>query len=907
MHSFLEETTGFLIDRFQDLSETVLVLPSKRAAAYLKLNLLKQLDKTQFAPRILSIEEFIQHLAGIEIIDSVELLFLSYKAYLECSEIQEKEEFDSFATWAPTLLSDFNEIDRYLVQSEPFFDYMGSIKALDRWNVSETETDSMRSYLDFWQNLNALYNKLKFILLKQGRAYQGLIYRKAAEDIEYYIQSEGLKPHVFIGFNAMNTAEQRIVQELLQAGNTYLYWDADKYFMEDPDHSASHFLRSYLEEWNWTATGKPQGIKNCYSKEKEITFVDAQENIQQVKYTGNLLKGLTAEELEQTAVVLADESLLIPLLNSLPNNVENVNITMGVPLSGTQEVHFFELLFHLHQNKADGFYYRDLLQLLQHSITASLLADPHTIYKEVVDKNYVYCRPETLYKFSAGVDNKVVQLLLAPWEDAQAILKHLKEIIVLLRNSKKVNRVQRAALFKINEVLQKISLNLDKHPYVKTTGGLQRMFSEMIANNSLDLQSDAYEGLQIMGVLETRCLDFETVIMLSVNEGILPSGKLSSSFITHDLKYQFDLPDHYEKDAIYAYHFYRLLHRVEKAYLLYNVEADGLNTGERSRFLWQLEVEHPPKHTLKKEIIGLDSQLAVKTPDKIPKSEVVMNRIREIAEAGFSPSALVNYIRNPMDFYYERVLGIKEVEEVEETLAAKTLGTIVHRAIELLYKPLEGKELTEKDLLVLRAKTSRIVRSIFEEILKGGIIDRGKNMIIMAVAKRYVERLIEMDLKAIEDGNEIRLLSAECSLSCPMSIPEVSFEISLRGQIDRVDEFNGILRIIDYKTGLVNTGDIEIINWPDIVDDHKFSKAFQVLVYATMYGDHGSFEASEAGVISFKNMKAGFIKFATKEKPRGGLKHSVIDNAVLNRFKEQLVRLLIEICDPETPFIEKDV
>lgn len=907
MHAFLEETAHSLIENFQDLSDALLILPSKRAGSFLKIHLLNKINSTQFAPRILSIEEFIEHVAELEIADPVELLFTSYNAYQKCEEISPKEDFDSFSSWAGTLLNDFNEIDRYLVPPKPFFEYMGSIKALERWKISEAETESMKAYLNFWENLLPLYDSFRSELLLSGKGYQGLVYRKAAEDIEHYIQAEGSKKHFFIGFNALNTAEQQIVRELLQEGNTHLYWDADSHFMNQLDHSASHFLRSYLMGWNWNVSDRPKGIAQNFSRIKEFTFVEAQKNIQQVKFAGYVLQHFSPEQLSQTAVVLADESLLMPLLNSLPENVQNVNVTMGIPLKGIPEVHFFELLMHLHLHKTNGHYYQDLLRVFQHPVAIGLLNDPEIICDQLIAGNYTYCTKETIYNLSSHHDVQALQLILDGWNEASSILKQSFHLIHLLRNSPKVDRFQRAALFKINDILKRIATLQESFPFLKTVSNFQKIFTELIATTSLDLQSDAHEGLQVMGVLETRCLDFKHLIFLSVNEGILPSGKQSNSFITYDLKHQFELPGPYEKDAIYAYHFYRLLHRVENAHFIYNVEADGLNAGERSRFLWQIEVEDLPQHTIQKKIVSLDSRMAVKTVEQIDKTDSVMNRIREIASRGFSPSALTAYIRNPLDFYYQRVLGIREFEEVEESVAAKTLGNIVHNSIELLYKPFEGKELVYQEFSVLRNEVEPVVQSTFEEYLKGGTLDKGKNVIVLAVAKRYVERLIEADLSLIKSGSTIKLLHVEVSVNCPLKIPGIPFDVHLRGQIDRVDELNGKIRIIDYKTGQVNPGELEILLWEDIISDYKHSKAFQVLTYAFML-EHGTkFLEAEAGVISFKNMSEGFIRFATKEKPRGGRKYPIINNEVLNNFNKQLLLLIQEICDPEVAFKEKKV
>jgi ATP-dependent helicase/DNAse subunit B len=433
------------------------------------------------------------------------------------------------------------------------------------------------------------------------------------------------------------------------------------------------------------------------------------------------------------------------------------------------------------------------------------------------------------------------------------------------------------------------------------------LFSELSASTSLDFEGDAYNGLQLMGVLETRVLDFENVIITSVNEGIFPSGKSNASFITYDLKQQFNLPLYNEKDAIYTYHFYRLLHRAKNVTLLYNNNSEGINTGEKSRFIRQLEVDNIPNHTIEKRILSPQVQIKTQHLRKIEKTEAVMNRIQEIASKGFSPSALTSYIRNPLDFYFQKILKLSEFEEVEENIATNTLGTIVHDTLEVFYKPLENTFLSKEKLLEMKGRIHEQVTSEFKKTFKGGTFSKGKNLIVFEVAKRYISNFIDREITEIEAGNKIKITKIETDLTLEIAISELNFPVKIHGKVDRVDEYNGQLRIIDYKTGLVTQGDVEIIDWEDLNQDYKFSKAFQILTYALMMNKEIPITNAEAGIISFKNLGSGFLKFGVKEKVGSRNKSQIITDETLQNFTVELKKLILEICDPNIPFTEKEI
>lgn len=907
MQTFLEETIQSIQKEHDDVSSLTLILPSKRAGSFL-LNLLREnATKTFFAPKIISIEEFIEELSDLKIIDTTELLFKSYEAYLKTESSQEKESFEIYTTWATTLIGDFNEIDRFLIEPKSFFTYLSNIQDINHWYVKDQKTPLIENYLKFWNSLHAFYETLKTDLLKEKLGYQGMVYRKAANDVESYIQNSGQKQHIFIGFNALNNAEQHIFQKLLETTNTKVYWDTDTHFFTDKKHSASLFLRKYASEWDYYKTNPFSISSNNFQKDKKFTFIEVQKNIGQAKYVGELLSKLSEEELNKTAIVLADEKLLIPILHSLPQNCNTVNITMGVTLKSFPVTTFFELLLNFHLRQKKLWYYKDVLSLINHPLAAVLIPDNNVIEASITTQNKSHISLETLLEAATTENRDILTVLFGDWkENSNTAIRQCLEILSRLKNNFSEKPIEYAVLHQIYQVFSKIEALNSSFAHLKSIKTVHDLFVDFCATATLDFKGDAYNGLQIMGILETRVLDFENIILTSVNEGILPAGKSNASFITFDLKQEFGLPKFTEKDAIYTYHFYHLLHRSKNVTLLYNNFSDGMNVGEKSRFLLQLEVENIPNHTIEKVVLAPSIEIKQSELRSIEKTKAVLTRIKEIAARGFSPSALTSYIRNPLDFYYQKIIKINEVEEVEETVAANTLGTIVHDTLEAFYKPYEGSFLTSEILLNMKKESPKEVTKQFIKTFKGGTFDKGKNLLIFEVAKRYVTNFIDYELSELKAGNTIKIVQIENNLDVDVPIPELDFPVKVAGKVDRVDEYNGQLRIIDYKTGKVEQTHLEIIDWEVLTDDYKYSKVVQVLAYTLMMNAQMPIQDVEAGIISFKNLQSGFLKFATKTGVRGPKNHQITQET-LATYSEELKKLILEICDPSIPFTEKEI
>lgn len=405
-----------------------------------------------------------------------------------------------------------------------------------------------------------------------------------------------------------------------------------------------------------------------------------------------------------------------------------------------------------------------------------------------------------------------------------------------------------------------------------------------------------------MGVLESRVLDFETVIITSVNEGKFPAGKSTNSFIPYDVKKEYGLPTFKEKDAIYTYHFYHLLQRAKNIYLIYNSDSEGFDAGEKSRFITQLEVENQPKHNLTFKQYNPNVPTIAHQPIVVPKTDSVMLRLREISEKGFSPSSLTTYIRNPIQFYFQRILRISETDEVEENIAVNTLGTIIHGALEELYKPFVGRILTIADMNGCMSKINDEVLKQFKEVYKEGEIKKGRNLLAFEVAKRNVLNFLKLELEALEKGDEVQLISLETTYERTLIDTRLPFPVLIKGNVDRIEMRNGKIRIVDYKTGKVEQRNVTLKDWRGLTEDIKNEKIIQVLAYAFMFEELAKGKEMEAGIISFKNLKSGFLPFQFKQDKDIA---AIISPEILENYLDQIVVLLQEILDVSIPFEEQ--
>jgi len=704
--------------------------------------------------------------------------------------------------------------------------------------------------------------------------------------------------------------------------------------------SKTKMVQDYLDFWNGleqlytnfnTALFKKglghQGLVYRVACEQLSTYLEANSHKKHVFAGFNALNTAESQLIQKTletsnasiywdidAYFLNDPIHDAGLFIRVPEEIDAVNITMGYPLHKTPLADLFTQFIGLYINRdTQGWFYRQLLELLSHPYIKVLLIEESNNYaavisSEIKDKNWTFITPQKL-EYHHTHCPQLSLLFSEETPSSETLIKRCIDIIWLLKSKfETVNDTLAIEyLYRFFNLFNQLLALVQQNNFINDLKSLQGLFKELLSSETVDFQGDPLEGLQIMGMLESRNLDFETIIITSVNEGILPSGKSNNSFIPFDLKKNFGLPTYKEKDAVYTYHFYHLLQRAKNIFILYNTEPDVLEGGEKSRLIAQLLTDNTKASDITTTVAMPQIEPHEKVLDNILKDGGLMPLIEQHARGGFSPTSLSNYIRNPIDFYKRNLLGIDDTLEVEETIAANTFGTIVHDTLEELYTPFIGKILSPEMLNTAKTKIHDVVKHHFSKSYMEGDIRTGKNLIAFNVVKRYISNFI--DLEIIDTKNhEIKIVGIEQKLSIPLTIPGIEFPVVLKGKLDRIDQRDGLLRIIDYKTGKVESKNVEIVDWEVITTDYDYSKAFQLLCYALMYAtDHHSVETLESGIISLKNLNAGILRFATKPHKGSRTKEYSITADTLLLFKEELSRLIIEICNPEIPLQEKEV
>ena len=911
MQSFISETLDSILKTTKSFENVVFILPSQRAKVFLKQTL-KDKISVGFLPESLNIEQFVQQVSGIEKADSIQLLFHFYTIYKNLEK--DPDSFDTFSSWAFTVLQDFNEIDQHLVDTKEIFVYIRDIERLKKWSVSGTftETEFMKDHYSFLEKLNNFYPPLYQFLLEKKIGYHGLMYREACSNIEGYIEENVHKKFFFIGFNALNKAEEFLFQKVLETNNSDIYWDLDEVFF-NTNHQAGTFIRKYKKEWKYYEKNPLKTLSNSFSGPKNIQIIGASKNTTQIKYAGEILENFT--DFKNTALILADETLLPITLNSLPKNINAINITMGYPLKDIPTTSLLFSIFQLFVSQeklqktiVNEFYHKDVVRFLKHQSVYKLLSDENSALvdnftEEIGKENLIFiskAQIESILIDTIASVKSGISAIFNSYTTINEFLDRILNLIALLKED--VTTLEKEYLFRFYTAFTQLKTLQTEYEYFTDLKTLSLFFKQLISSETLSFQGEPLRGLQLMGMLETRVLDFENIILTSTNEGILPASSQQNSFIPFDVKIEFGLPTFKEKDAIFSYHFFRLLQRAKNVFILYNTEHDDFGSGEKSRFVTQLEMMRDDiiyKNISPKVI---PSKTALK---EIPKNEVTFERLKELAKKGISPSALTNYLYNPVSFYKQKILKIKEFDDVEETVAFNTLGTVVHEALDELYTPFVGRFLSEENVSKMEKEANNLVIKHFKIQFKNGDISTGKNRLIYEVANRFVSNFLLKEKELLKDKkNKLKIIATEENLSAEITIEGIDFPVKLHGQVDRVDELNGVLRIIDYKTGMVSSTNLRVPEFENLRDE-KHLKAIQVLLYAYLFTKSKNYNFTqplEAGIYSFKNLNSGFlpIDFALpRKKPETN-----ITEEKLEEFITELKIYIKEIYNPEIDFIE---
>ncbi len=954
MVPFLKQTAMYLIAQYGDgLADVCIILPNRRGGLFLRKYLAEEIGKVSWAPAIYSIEDFIGEISGLQDVDNLNLLFELFEVHREI-EGMKAQTFEEFLRWAPQLLSDFNEVDRYLADAQELFATLTEARAISLWNLdNQPLTDFEKKYLHFYQSLYDYYTRLTQRLIKKNQAYQGLAFRHAANTIEAAKDHLPWQHLIFAGFNALTKAEETIIETLKNNGQATLLWDADHYYVDNKQQEAGDFLRVLLGKW---ATKEPRWIAGDFaSGEKKISIVGAPDPVGQVKYCGNLLQQLAmgGQSDEKTAVILLDEGLLIPLLNSIPDEVESMNITAGLALKQTPMAGLFETVFQLHLHTAQfsyltvkgirKFYYRDVLTLLQHPYIGRMayaLMDGHgSAFDEIVETirtgQRIFVGIEDLARERQGLfeaNLSFLNSLLTPWDGAADAVNCFKAMIENLRlcimkpqrngkvadpagNTSPASGMDLEYLFAFSKVVYQLGNLLTDFPAGLKVPAFYQLYSQVVSTVSLPFYGEPLKGVQIMGMLETRTLDFENLIILSCNEDLLPSGKINASFIPFDIKQSFELPTYRHKDSVYAYHFYRLLQRARNIWILYSTEPEQLGGGDRSRFLRQILRELPawnPKIVITESILATPP--GIREPSQvieIAKTGKTVELMEIKAAKGFSATSLNAYRNCTLKFYFSEIAGIREPEDMDDTIDPAMLGSVVHEALNNLFKPYTGQPMTPTILAELSEKVEPAVDQAFEKKIKGSGIAYGKNLLFVNVAKLMIKRFLQSETAQAEDlaqsgkSFSVEMLEQYIEKVIPIPFGDRKLDILLKGFIDRVDKLEGNWRIIDYKTGTTEPKQVKVQDWNELFTNPDLNIAFQLLTYGFLLNSKTGSVDSSAGIISLKRINTGFTAVSVPGDEPGKLS-TRLTVQLLKNFESVLVQILEDIYNLDIPFVQTD-
>ena len=864
METFLKQVAHDLYNKTEgNFTKVAIVFPNKRASLFFNEYLAQESDRPIWSPTYVSISELFRQSSDLSIADPIKLVCDLYKVFQKATG--SKETLDDFYFWGEMLIADFDDADKNMADTHALFsnlkdlnelmdnyDFLeeGQKEALSQFfhNFSINQvTELKQRFISMWNVLGDIYAEYKALLESQSIAYEGMLYRQVIEQLD--VEALPYNKYIFVGFNVLNKVEHTLFKKLNEAGKAMFYWDYDTFYLNKTPHEAGEFIRRNLRDF---PSELPASFFDNLNQPKEVTFIESPTENGQVRYLPQWIReNLTSQE-KETAVVLCNEALLQPVLHALPDNVKHINITMGFPLSQTPAYSFVNALMELHTsgyNPNNGRYlFAEVISVLKHPYTRQLSPEAEKLEQTLTRDNRFYPLPSELKQ-----DN-VLELLFTPRRNnldlCSMLSEALKEVAVIYQqqaasHSDAFDQLYRESLFKTYTLVNRFHTLIESKELNVQAGTFQRLLTRVMSSSSIPFHGEPAIGMQVMGVLETRNLDFRHLIMLSVNEGQLPKAGGDSSFIPYNLRKAFGMTTIDHKIAVYAYYFYRLMQRAEKVTLVYNTATDGINRGELSRFMLQFLIEwgYP---VLRKQLEAAQSPqdstpiIIEKTPDIMERMKSVFD-IRNNPKALISPSALNCYLDCPLKFYYKYVALLSAPDEVTADIDSAKFGSIFHYAAEHIYKDLtaHGKLISKENLETLLKDEVRLqtyVDNGFKELFFNLPPNEqpeynGIQLINSAVIVKYIQQLLRNDLRYAPFtfiGSEQRIFE---NIEICTSTGDIQSRIG--GIIDRIDSKGESLRIVDYKTG----GDADTpanVQSLFIPDKKRSNYVFQTFLYASI-------------------------------------------------------------------------
>ena len=941
MQPFLQLVAHDLYTKIgNDLSRTVLVFPNKRANLFFNEYLAEESDQPIWSPAAMSISDLLQKLSVQKAGDPIRLVCELYKVFKE--ETESRETLDDFYFWGELLISDFDDVDKNMVDADKLFSNLQDLKNLmdDYEFLDEEQEEAIRQFfqnfsierrtelkekfISLWDKLGIIYHRYREKLAELGIAYEGMLYRNVIEQLD----ADRLKydKYVFVGFNVLNKVEKEFFQKLQKAGKAMFYWDYDLFYTQRiSKHEAGEFIKRNLIDF---PNELPESYFDIFRKPKKIRYISAStENAQArflpewVKVTQTHTTQIVSEK--ENAIVLCNEALLLPVLHSIPQDVQNVNITMGFPLAQTPVYSFINAAMELQTNgyrpDTGRFTYEAVSKILKHPYTRQLSDHATRLERELTKTNRFYPLPSELKK------DDFLTILFTPQSNIRELcdylLRLIKSISILYRKEGEYddifNQLYRESIFQSHLKINRLYSLIESGELSVRTDTLKRLITKVLTASNIPFHGEPAIGLQIMGVLETRNLDFRNLIMLSLNEGQLPKAGGESSFIPYNLRKAFGMTTIEHKNAVYAYYFYRLIQRAENITLLYNTSSDGLNRGEESRFMLQLLVEGP--HEITREYLEAGQSPQNTLEIQIEKTPEILRRLYRAYDTAqpesviLSPSALNTYLDCRLRFYYRYVAGLKTPDEVSAEIDSALFGTIFHLSAQLAYT-----DLTANGKMIQREDLERLLR---DEIKLQGYVDQafkqelfkvapeekpeynGVQLINSKVIVSYLKQLLRNDLQY----TPFEMVAMEKKVSEKITIQTALGPLTLRlgGTIDRMDAKEGTLRIVDYKTGGSPKipANIEQLFTPS---ETRPNSIFQTFLYAAIMSRKQPLMVAPALLYIHRAASESYspvIEMGEPRKPKIPVNNFAFFE---DEFRERLQALLEEIFDEKELFTQTE-
>lgn len=944
MESFLKLVAADLYKHTEgNLAHTAVVFPNKRAGLFFNEYLAQESDSPIWSPAYVSISELFRSLSPWEVGDPVKLVCELYKIFRR--ETQSTETLDDFYFWGEMLISDFDDADKNKVDTDKLFSNLQDLRNImdDYTFIDDEQEEAIRQFfqnfsierrtalkerfISLWDVLGNIYKGFRESLASQNIAYEGMMYRHVIEHLD--VDKLPYEKYVFVGFNVLNKVEHTLFTQLKDVGKAVFYWDYDEFYMKENrqavTHEAGEFIRRNLRDFPSPLSGEL--FKNL-SKPKEVHYIASSTENAQARYLPQWIRNNLTTPEKETAVVLCNEALLQPVLHSLPAEVKHVNITMGFPLSQTPVYSFLIALLELHTHgfnfKSGRYTFQSVVTLLKHPYTRQLTGQAELLEKELTRNNRFYPLPGELGK------DEFLTRLFTPLSGNLNLCIRLSETLQQVagiyqtntsgtEDTDAFNQLYRESLFKAYTTINRFRTLIEEDELTVQSETFRRLLVKVLSATNIPFHGEPAIGMQVMGVLETRNLDFRHLVLLSVNEGQLPKSGGDSSFIPYNLRKAFGMTTIEHKIAVYAYYFYRLLQRAERITLMYNTSSDGLNRGEWSRFMLQFLIEWP--HPITRQFLEAGQSPQGTSPITVEKTPDVMRRMQSLFDvranpkAKFSPSALNYYLDCPLKFYYRYVAGLSAPDEVSAEIDSATFGSIFHYAAEHIYKDLttHGKVINKEALETLlrnEVKLQDYVDTAFKKLFFNVPQNEkpeynGIQLINSAVIARYLKQLLQNDLRYAP----FTFIASEMEVDEPIDIqtPKGVIKSRIGGIIDRMDSKDGTLRIVDYKTG----GDADTpphVESLFIPDKKRSNYVFQTFLYAAiMCRKQPTMKIAPALLYIHRAATETYSPVIQMGEPRKP-KEAVEDFSKYEKeYRERLQGLLEEIFNPEKSFAQTEI